>query len=684
MIVDTFVYAGNDDRGTDDAHDGDAINSSAAALDTFVDGVIAKAIQLRSSDRLAHQSYPRAALVTGDKGIGKTHLQNFILSKYSQRFDKDNLLWIRLNLVRDFGEDDTPDMNAWVRAQIAKVLCRYYDPKSSHCSQNRPSLDIDFRFLLSKFISDARWDANEKRVMRDQMYAMLSKLQDPNKDQDIQPSWLSGRFGDEIFSIAREKGLAFVVVFDGLDLLTRSETQKHKLETRLNAVSKYLSQETVLPLYHLLFVREETLVLYPEFLESFRAAAYSNSEVGEHRVAPIHPKHLLESRVRFANSHSITGQDDIVDGFERADEFLAFLQTTDSGLLSNRGQPLTYLEAISELSGASARSATQLLYAAATYFSADVQEYQLTELAMMGTKAFPPSMYQYRRRGDALVAVRAHLDARTHDTIFLPSIVAFPFDEQRPARDTFASAGLGTYLIGVRVLQAVRWFAFNNRAFLPVKDALSLMERVYGYEYAMTFAGIQAWCDVELLQLRAFRGLQATDYVEQSAIEITSKGRVILEKYLPDATYLGVAAFAMPMPSIAFPDPSEQAGTGLVRARAYSQDGLQEWVTAKLVNAFTVGRLLVAANAEHRDSLRERARQLSKDYPWRDHGVAALEAELLNEDSDVYSIGVSIDRSLPEIAHRIVGSLGERGPAVLRDLADIAEGILAKTSQLSM
>ena len=79
------------------------------------------------------------------------------------------------------------------------------------------------------------------------MYAMLSKLQDANKDQDIQPSWLSGRLADEVFSIAREKGFAFVVVFDGLDLLTRSETQKHRLDSRLAAVSRYLGQETVLP-----------------------------------------------------------------------------------------------------------------------------------------------------------------------------------------------------------------------------------------------------------------------------------------------------------------------------------------------------------------------------------------------------------------------------------------------------
>ena len=71
-------------------------------------------------------------------------------------------------------------------------------------------------------------------------------------------------------------------------------------------------------------------------------------------MAPIHPKRLLESRVRFARDSEASGHDDIADGFERAEEFMSFLSKADSGLLSGGGQSLTYLQAVSELSGASA------------------------------------------------------------------------------------------------------------------------------------------------------------------------------------------------------------------------------------------------------------------------------------------------------------------------------------------
>ena len=104
MILGTFVYAEQTTRTASTTSTGlsTSINWSEDTLDTFVDTAVARALQLRSPDRLAHQSYPRAALVKGDKGIGKTHLQNFVLSKYSGRFDRDRP-WIRLTLFATSG-----------------------------------------------------------------------------------------------------------------------------------------------------------------------------------------------------------------------------------------------------------------------------------------------------------------------------------------------------------------------------------------------------------------------------------------------------------------------------------------------------------------------------------------------------------------------------------------------------
>src|ERR1019366_313080 len=76
------------------------INDSAAVLDSCVRTWIDKSRAFPSAYRLYEgvpkrepRDIPRFGIVTGERGVGKTFLQNYIPSEYAQQFDDEEVLW---------------------------------------------------------------------------------------------------------------------------------------------------------------------------------------------------------------------------------------------------------------------------------------------------------------------------------------------------------------------------------------------------------------------------------------------------------------------------------------------------------------------------------------------------------------------------------------------------------------
>jgi hypothetical protein len=686
MINETFVYASDiqnaDGKGIDS--DKSAINWDAQALRRFIDQTLRCAeTQREAASELTQRKRQLSiahSFVLGERGIGKTHLQNFILSQYSSLFDQHKIVWIRLNLIRDFGDELSLDLNYWVRAQITKVLCRYYDSRSSYCRQTRPGLDIDFRLALSQYLLGSQMDHSDQKALREKMNAMLARFQESGKDADIQPSWVPVQLADQVFQVARAKGLAFVVVFDGLDLLSRSDAQQRRLEGRCEVLRRYLNQETTLPCYHLIFVREETLLLAPGLLDAARGAPYKNSVIDFHRIAAVRPHALVSRRLDFAKTDSEFATDS-----SRIAKFELYLNTTPSGLLDSNHRSLNYTAAIGGLYGLNARSATQLLSVAANHFlledsqTEDSQGYRFTEMSMIGARAFAPEGYRYRRNIDGRLERITTVDFRHYDTIFLPSVVAFPFEDGASASSIFSRCGLGVYLWAVRILQATRQFNLLHHIGVPILDLVELMTAVFNYPAEETRICIEDLCDVELLQMRPLRG-STPQYPENCSVEISSKGAVILDTYLSDVTYLGICGFTLPLPSPALPDVADMSG--LVQAKAYAFDGLKDWVVTKQQNAFTVGQLLVEANAKQKSAILDRT-SFGHEIRWIDSRTENLLTNMLREDCDIYQVGEMITSRLPKIADRAVsGLVPDTEAAVLAELESISKRIADKEARI--
>lgn len=671
MLLDTFVFAG--EAGAPSAGrqgDSDAINWSSDRLDRFVTDVIDAAKELGADlrrepiDRRSRQGF---SLVLGEKGIGKTHLQNFILSRYSKDFDDAGVVWVRISLTRSFGADTPVDITAWVRAQIAKVLCRYYDHRSAYCKTPRPSLDIDFRLALGVYIESRPFDERDKADYRRRMNLMLERLQAPNKDTDISPTWIDPLLADQVFAVAREKGLSFVVVLDGMDQLTSSGHQRERFDTRRSAVATYLAQESQTPCYHLWFMRDDSLRRVREDLEGPTALPAHQRDVPLYRAAPAPTSILIDKRLSFATKHYSE---------TRASEFAAYLKTNDCGILSKSGERLTFLAAISGLAGINARSVTQLVTLAATHFVGDSSDgsssgYLFTESAMMGLKAFPPESYVYQREAGVLRLRHVPNDPRVHDTLFLPPVGVFPHEYHAPALDVFSVVGIESYVWSVRVLQAVKYAQDDLACALQLNDLVSLLQLLFDYSPDRTLLLVEEMCDVELLQTSSVRSA-AVASPENSYLHLTSKGRSLLDRYLTDVTYLGVSAFTVPVPDGALPDLEDPIG--LFQARAFSVDQLVDWVTAKLQNAFSLAHLMSAANERQR----RRVAHVPNDsqVPWFNKDIAQMYESFRNPEHEIFGIGRAMLEDVPKISERVLSGLKEsERTRVIDNLRAIADGL---------
>ena len=691
ILRDTFTFASelHGTTASGNTQYSQSINYDESSLLEFVDQAISKSKLLKKAadSSLPHNGLEKVQFITGEKGVGKTHLQNFIISRYWKRFDKSKVMWIRVNLIRDFfrGSSDS-DLLDWIKAQITKVATRYYDNnseylrKSAYSSKSdqqeiREKEDIEMsrqddwnlnvEEILSKYIdSVAEDDSQTHRELSERMRVMLSRLQTLKNDQDTSQSWIPKEFADEIFIAAQEKGYSFIVVFDGLDLLSVSRTSEQKYLSRRNLICNYLREEAIQPILNLVFLRPESL---RDFMEVFEAsgAPYQIALNATKNVAPCDVRQMIFKKLAFLtdpNSHLEIDINDVT-------RFESYICQERQDVL----EAASILEYIELVSGGNIRSATQTLSMLCMGFNGEVDaDYHFTELAMKCAYPYPPTDYIYSRDLYGKIERSNSPVQCIFDAIFLPSIVKFPCCENSSIDEALPGRRLDNYILGIRLLQILKQFKYLNDS-IPARviEILDILEKGFGYNRQIVKLVIDELVDADVLTAdNSLVGI-SSNRIENLSICISSKGEHILKTCICDPTYLALAAIVCPFPeSLCFGNKEIET---MIRCKSPDTDTTYDWVTAKAINSINLYKTLITANERQAETarttdLQELFNSYSDNSEWK-----KIVAEIVNSDSNLYKYLPTLKNQLIESLYRAIRGTKSGAETIITDIEKAAE-----------
>jgi hypothetical protein len=637
------------------------VNGSDQEVEQFVHQTVARAREHDASlNHTTSSKSKRFDVVIGERGVGKTFFQNFLLSKYSAKFDEQTVLFVRINLLREFYRDESHiNIDHWIKSQIAKVICRYYDSESPppRASSKPPQLQLPCKTLILTSLEKLPFDDGKVRESARHMLNLF-RLTNERAEMDMDSTTVDPHIGNTIFQAVVEKlGMAIIVIVDGLDLLGYTELSKVRYNATLKALASYLSSDTPLYRYHLIFIRPETR---DDFDTIISTRLTVNPELdgngGDYfGLRPVDTRELLRRRFTALSDPNIAEHYKI--DLKQLASFNQFL-ADDNGVAVGPGGVKSYFAALAQLGGHNARCCVQLLqlayhsYIHALGFSSEefTKSYQLTEMMMLAGHESPPSGFRYRLDDDGVIRKAAVM--RLYESDFLPSIFRAPMVEHMSASGAFHNGSLDIVLLPLRIMQLMQaCTGAAGDAGGPV-SALTVREHckeLFGYAYVDIQRTLEELIEEELVQPSARVDIFIAP--EYQLLTVAPKGRMVLEYFVNDPTYLGLACYNLPLPESMLHGPATSRFFHVARPGVNAQ-----WIVAKIWNSLSLFSIIFHINSSQQRSVNER-RVKADMGPSALALLSAAEIGILPGHGGLFTFVDRMETRLLDISSRILDSI---------------------------
>lgn len=552
-------------------------------------------------DRGRDQS--RLFVLHGPRGAGKTIFVNHLLSRYSGLLDCKKVIWVRLNLVEDFGSDD--DLMHRIGLQACKILLRYYDSDSKEW--NKPSyLDVQCAGYLAEFIRGNSHEATRILTLQEKesdirlLTHAINVFQDKERDEPVRQDLLPKYVAVEAIHYAIRNGYSFIVVLDGLDRLDITSEAKSK-HGRLLRSAIALGNKSDSISFSILIVTRNYHSEFEQIQSLFRMVQVPEYKLLPADVGAVIAKRIAMIRQEVATHPGLT-DDQRVLGRDRLFRFERFLAQSEGDT--------PYLTKIRHLFQSNMRAKMQALQMSYFEFLEDLGEkrYQLVEMLMRSGKSYPPMYYRFRlekrhsssgslenprnRRIIAMVNERIPFDSRFFPSIFVPPLFINPATKDLRGRRQ-------NILPGLRILQ----FLYADLALrqekrlmqpMEVGDLARLCVNLFGYMRDEVVALVEVFVEFDLVRLTGGAVFDRPSSLERNHIEILPKGDALLNTFLYDIAYLNLAAMRLPLALEAF----DEERVPFVAAAPFNRLNLRSWVLAKFRNSISLVRLVAAISTE--------------------------------------------------------------------------------------
>jgi hypothetical protein len=609
-LVRSYTYSVGDAQGVGQGRR-KIVNESARGVREFVETVLAAARRQHEIRRRGatsqHQESSKGFILHGPRGVGKTFFYNFLISRFDHHFDseEDQSIWIRLNLADPLYDADSQafgvsNLMEWIYAQAAKIILRYYDPGSEYVRREKVSHFQRRPFEeLSKHVLEA--DPTAKLKLDRIRTAFMRK----GHDDILTSSLLPIEYTTFLFNYAQDCGYSIVIVFDGLDVLETTYNWVGKFRRIFNAVKAVYRSEVLLGAVFIAIMRTNSLRQQGNpygggLVPMFTIAPPDLNEIVDQRIA------LLKAEVPIlAQTSSDWKSDDLFNKWPgHLDDFLAYLypRSGEEGREEN-----DFLQEIMEDDRRAQMQAIKLRYLEFLERRTE-SRYRMIETLMKAGMAYPPVYYRYQGAGKNLQRLGG--DHIKGDLRFFPSIFRVPYiaDAKRPEFKLPTEA----MMVGVRVLQIA---AIHDRLRaegldypLQVENLAHLTSVLFNCPVVLVMNLIEEYVDFQLLRTYGrFESHSETAVTDD--VSLMPKGRYLLSSALYDIAYLNLAGMRAVLDRRAFGN----AKSPFMRAERFdpgSQNGLEKWIIAKMLNSISVCRLMKALNTQQQKNFPTRSAKL--------------------------------------------------------------------------
>lgn len=561
--------------------------------------------------------HPGLMIVKGDRGVGKTFFENYLLTKYSDIFDRGRIIWVRCNMVAEF--DDDSDLVHRIVAQTAKVVMRYYEQGSDDHRDRQYPIEIPASSIMDNYISSL--PSPEHRVQLHNAFETMKLVFHHRKfDRDVDSKLVPRPLGEYLFNYLQEQGFAFIVVLDGVDRLEATTMQTHRFRRILQSVARASKSLVSLRVALVAVTRTSSVRAFPDYFGP--NGPYLNRAPFELQVGVVPMTRILERRfdhiVTYMNRSRYARK---TNWKHHMDSFRKYLETEH-----NPHSGLPYIH-IMEAQGDNRRAQVQIVQLAYLTFLAQSRNkaYLLTESLMKAGRRYPPLRFRYSRPEPSSPWDRHGAGWRFGDNVLLPSLFQYPYlslGEVNPEKDAPRPDYL---LLGLRVCQLVAGHERRRRLSqspiddLSARQLIELLFVLFQYPRSLSRLTLEEYDEVQIIHLDSGGGPISRN-INLHRVQMMPKLEFLLTRMLSDAAYLNLAAMRVPIAKSAATD-----NPPYIRAVSFDlADGLEtnqdtedqrtvnlaEWVATKITNVVALLRLLKTINDAQRPEAFARMRGL--------------------------------------------------------------------------
>ncbi len=631
-LTETYVCAAdaNPDNGS---IDDDYINKSPKHMADFVADLVYRAREARrlllekdaidAADRARVWAPELHVIVHGERGCGKTFLLNHILCKFSADFDRERVLWVRVNLTQEFGTDLSKDFRYnllhHIHAQLTKIVLRYYEPSSEFYRRAPKPYPLPVMEELQDFVRSRAPDKETRARWTDALIDMANAFGKRDQDPPVNPDLVPQVLAREAFHLALGHGYCVVCVLDGLDQLENSAYQRRRFEQLFDAAQGLASSLGNAGLALASVTRTNTLNTLPDLAR--KPSAYVTQDRTIKKVYPVDIDAIVGTRVRFLRDHvrTVAAQERwlLDDWPEHLDDFVAFLSASEDD--RSAGVSL-------QMFGDNRRAQVQVVQLRYYDFleREKLPRYLFVESLVLSGRRFPPKPYRLSMtRGGGWRP--EFLGGTWYDHHLLPSVFSFPYVDWDPnAAQSVPVPQRHGPLWGIRLLQVINASERLHDTpgswvdYMTVGECSQILNVLFSYPPDLTGELINRFKEFGLLGLegRDFPHHRSTDRLQ---LRLKPKAHYVLRRFLYDIAYLHLCAMRLPLKGhqnhrtsyfipaglgvLVDPEPSYTWELGVSQT-------LIRWVTAKTINSCAMWRLLSAINIVQQESYTSRLQML--------------------------------------------------------------------------
>ncbi len=615
-----------------------------------------------------YQTGTKLFSLVGDRGVGKSFFLNFLSTKYINLLDESNAIWLRINLVAHHGFDE--DLDGWIWAQAAKIIFRYYDTSSEYRSRENKLCGDYYSALLEWVDSDQLRDEVARQSYRDKLVRMHSTFCIKDMDADISPSLCPPAICQQLFRIARERGISFIVALDGFDRLDRDKFHRDRFNVFQNQIKQLFTSKTSEGPVYLLVSRHTTFDMWrgshPQLLKNGARYCVQSPEYSD----------ILDRRLNVIIDWLEAGPQ---IGFKEWEQHNALNITTDfmSKMRADFTPELLETE-LSTMTGNN-RAKCQLVQLMFQEFCEKKQGlgYRLVEHMVKAGFLYPPILYFYEKDGQTISATSS--PDYIYDSRFLPILARPAIPSSRSDPSVFSSEEYtdNCVLLCIRIIQILSVWENLQRNDTTLED-LSIIEvsemchNLFQYSESSVQNSIyELECfEVIFVDRRSAYGQDApTD-----CVRLLPKARHLVDRFLHDVAYLNFCGMRMLVTQDFCRDFDLLKASSLrlgVQQGEKSTELTKTWVKNKVRNAVVAASIMVSVNKSQKEKLNEKRYQklparfrekvtytnLTSIFKFTDDWVREISRELnniSNSTKDSLFVGDGVLNELEQVSKTVL------------------------------